>query len=39
MHGYGVYKYTSGAFFSGEWKEGKQTGKVIENITRNNIVG
>lgn len=28
MNGYGVYKYTSGAIYSGEWKEGKQHGKV-----------
>ena len=28
MNGFGVYKYTSGAIYSGEWKEGKQNGRV-----------
>lgn len=28
MHGYGVYRYTSGAVYSGEWVKGKQEGKV-----------
>ena len=23
MHGYGVYKYTSGAVYSGQWQKGK----------------
>jgi len=26
MHGYGVYRYTSGAVYSGQWHEGKQHG-------------
>jgi len=29
MEGYGVYKYTSGAIYSGEWKDGKHHGKVV----------
>jgi hypothetical protein len=29
MEGYGVYKYTSGAIYSGEWRNGKQHGKVF----------
>ena len=29
MEGYGIYKYTSGAIYSGEWKDGKQHGRVI----------
>ena len=28
MNGYGVYKYTSGAIYSGEWKDGKHHGRV-----------
>ena len=27
MHGYGTYKYTSGALYSGSWTKGKQNGK------------
>jgi hypothetical protein len=26
MHGYGVYKYTSGAAYTGQWHKGKQQG-------------
>ena len=26
MHGYGTYKYTSGAVYSGNWEKGKQQG-------------
>ena len=32
MHGYGVYRYTSGAVYSGEWVKGKQEGKVILDL-------
>ena len=32
MEGYGVYKYTSGAIYSGEWKDGKQNGKVFIDL-------
>ena len=28
MDGYGVYKYTSGAIYYGEWKDGMQNGRV-----------
>lgn len=28
MEGIGTYKYTSGAIYTGEWKDGKQHGKV-----------
>ena len=28
MEGCGVYKYTSGAIYSGEWKDGKHHGRV-----------
>ena len=28
MNGYGVYKYISGAIYSGEWKDGKHHGRV-----------
>ena len=28
MHGYGVYKYTSGAVYSGEWKNNQHEGRV-----------
>ena len=27
MHGYGTYKYTSGAVYSGQWSKGKQNGQ------------
>ncbi|KAL4477729.1 hypothetical protein ABPG72_018903 [Tetrahymena utriculariae] len=27
MHGFGVYKYTSGAIYTGEWYKGKQQGR------------
>lgn len=27
MHGYGVYRYLSGAIYEGEWKENKQSGQ------------
>lgn len=30
QHGYGVYRYTNGAVYSGEWQKGKQEGKVIK---------
>lgn len=29
MHGFGVYKYTSGAEYAGEWRNGKQHGRVL----------
>lgn len=32
MEGYGVYKYTSGAIYSGEWRDGKHNGKVLIDI-------
>lgn len=32
MDGYGIYKYTSGAIYSGEWKDGKHHGRVIKMI-------
>jgi hypothetical protein len=28
MHGFGVYQYTSGARYEGEWVNGKSEGKV-----------
>jgi len=36
MNGYGVYKYTSGAIYSGEWKDGKHHGRVhfLNNLKR-----
>lgn len=29
MEGFGIYKYTSGAIYRGEWKDGKQHGRVF----------
>lgn len=29
MHGYGTYLYTSGAKYTGEWKNNKHCGKGI----------
>jgi hypothetical protein len=29
MHGYGVYKYTSGSVYSGSWGKGKMNGKGV----------
>ena len=27
MHGYGTYRYISGAIYTGQWHQGKQEGK------------
>jgi len=29
MHGYGTYKYTSGAVYTGQWNKGRQHGQGV----------
>jgi hypothetical protein len=37
MHGFGVYKYTSGALYKGEWVKGKQEGRGVYEFPNGTI--